>query len=93
MGARDRRHRGSLLCIRLAEDISRVVPDGIGTWDHAWEIVAAADTAFMLALLEWEATGQAALKRPLRDAYFAVIDAWREAAGAYLSRTSMWAND
>lgn len=82
----ERRERGTSLCRRLAADVAKLAPEGIGRWDTAWEMVAGADATFMAALSGWEADpSEAALDR-VRNAYGAVIDAWREAAHEYRAR-------
>ena len=79
----DRRERGTKLCRRLAADVGGIAPTGIGRWSRTWDMVASADTAFMLALLRWERTGDDAERPALRQAYAAVLDAWRRAAAEY----------
>ena len=83
MNATERRQRGTLLCTRLSEEVAALAPEHIGQWPPTWPIVAPADTAFMLALTRWEATGDEAHKPPLRSAYFDVLAAWRRAAAEY----------
>jgi hypothetical protein len=82
----ERRERGRLLCGHLAADVVKLAPEGVGRWERAWEIVAAADADFILALAHWEATGLDADKPALRAAYFAVLDAWKRAATEYRSQ-------
>ena len=38
----------------MTTDVAKSVPKGIGAWAPAWEIVASADSEFMLVLLKWE---------------------------------------
>lgn len=83
MTAEERREGGMRLCGRLCEDVHKLVPEGIGSWAMVWNIVADADSAFMIALTRWEATGSEEDKPPLRAAYFAVLDAWRRAVQEY----------
>ena len=67
------------LCERLAGDVASIAPVGIGYWAEAWEIVAAADASFVIALSAWEATGSEVDRAKVRAAFNAVLDAWREA--------------
>ena len=75
-------------CERLARDVEQIAPAGLGGWDHAWEIVAAADVDFVLALTRWEATGTTEHRELVRPAYNRVLDAWRRASTLYEQRTS-----
>lgn len=78
------RERGTEICRRLARDVESIVPKGIGRWPRAWEIVAEADADFMAALTAWEADpGNEAAKQRVREAYRAVVDAWRQAVAEY----------
>jgi hypothetical protein len=81
--AADRRERGTLLCRRLAEDVAKLAPEGIGAWTRTWEIVADADSSFMVALTSWEATGDDSMRPALRAAYARALDAWREAVAEW----------
>lgn len=83
MTAAERRERGTLLCRRLADDAARIAPEGIGGWDRTWDIVADADSSFVLALTAWEATGAEKYKPALRQAYFKVLEAWRQATAEF----------
>lgn len=83
MTAADRREGGIRLCRRLARDVARVAPKGVGEWARAWEIVDGPSAEFMVVLTRWEATGSDDDKPPLREAYFSVLDAWRQAAVEY----------
>lgn len=75
--------RATLLCQRLAADVAGIVPEGIGHWETAWDIVADADAAFLAALTAWEATGAELERARVRDAYNAVLEAWKVAAREY----------
>lgn len=79
----ERRRRGTKLCGRLAADVARVAPPRIGGWAEAWEMTAEADAAFWIALVAWESEPTEPARLRLRDAYNAVLDAWREAARQY----------
>ncbi len=81
----ERRERGTALCRRLAADVASLTPPGIGSWSKAWDIVAGADAAFMIALTAWEAAPSEPLRLRVRTAYDAVLDAWRQAAAEYLA--------
>ena len=50
----DRRDCGTALCHRLAARVADIAPEGIGSWDPAWDIVGGPDAEFMLALSLWE---------------------------------------
>lgn len=83
MNPEERRERGTLLCGRLSRDVAKIAPEGLGTWNQTWSIVGPSDARFVLALARWEATGHDADKPPLRQAYSAVLDAWKCAAAAF----------
>ena len=88
MTPEERRRRGTKLCERLAEEVFKIAPTGIGHWDDCWEIVGDADTEFMLSLLAWERTGSETDKNLVRTAYDRVLDAWREASRQYERETA-----
>ena len=71
------------LCERLAHDVAKIAPTGIGRWDEAWEMVAAVDVEFILALTRWELTGTDEDRELVRPAYHRVLDAWRTASALY----------
>jgi hypothetical protein len=79
----ERREGGARLCRRLTDEVEKLAPEGIGRWPQTWEIVGEADAAFLAALTHWEATGDEAHKPPLREAYYSVLDAWRQAVSEY----------
>ena len=79
--------RARSICQRLSQAVVEVVPEGIGHWAGAWEIVAAADAEFMLALAKWEATPGDESAAGVKAAYEAVLNAWRRAATEYDLRT------
>lgn len=81
-----RRGRSAELCRRLAADVAKVAPAGLGTWGPAWEIVAAPSGRFLGLLNEWEATGAPELRPQIREAYDATVAAWTEAARRYAGR-------
>ena len=81
------RDRGTRICQCLSKAVSELVPEGIGHWAGAWEIVAAADADFMLALAKWEATPGDESAAGVKAAYEAVLNAWRRAATEYDLRT------
>ena len=64
------------LCEHLACDVAAIAPVGIGHWPEAWEIVAPADSSFVIALTAWEATGSESDRTKVRAAYHAVLAAW-----------------
>ena len=78
---RDELHdRGTRICERLSREVAEVAPDDIGGWERVWDIVAAPDASFMVALDAWEAEPTGDTKVGLKAAYKAVLDAWRRAA-------------
>lgn len=83
MTAAERRERGTLLCRQLADEVASIAPGDIGRWERAWEIVAGADTAFLVALTLWETTGADGDLPALRAAYGNVVTAWRRAVAEY----------
>ena len=76
------------LCEQLARDVAAIAPVGIGHWPEAWDIVAAHDTSFVIALSVWEATGSEADRARVRAAYTSVLDSWREATRLYERETA-----
>lgn len=83
----ERRRGGRRLIARLDADMAKIgVPDGIGAWDPAWEMIDPATVEFWICLTRWEATGSDDDKPALREAYFAVLEAWREAVAEYRQR-------
>ncbi len=79
----DRRDSGTALCHRLAARVADIAPEGIGSWDPAWDIVGGPDADFMLALSLWEAGPDEEAKARVKEAYKAVLDAWRRVAAEY----------
>ena len=71
------------VCQNLTAEVAGIVPKGIGGWVPAWDIVAASDAEFMVALTAWEADPTEGAQSEVRSAYYAVLDAWREAVSAY----------
>jgi hypothetical protein len=80
----ERREQGTELCRRLAADVAKVAPPGLGAWAPAWDAVASADAAFMVALTAWECDPSERTRLRLRDAYRTVLAAWKRAAAEYL---------
>ncbi|MCH7532509.1 MAG: hypothetical protein IIB36_12240 [Gemmatimonadetes bacterium] len=76
----ERRARGTELCKRLAADVAKVAPPGLGAWASSWDIVAEASAVFWIELTAWEAAPSEPARLNVRAAYEAVLDAWREAA-------------
>ena len=79
----DRRDSGTALCHRLAARVADIAPEGVGRWDRAWDIVAPADVAFMIALNAWESDPTENTKDCVKAAYNDVLDAWRRAAAEF----------
>ncbi len=77
------RGRGTQICVRLTQDVAKIAPEGIGSWDPAWAIVADADAEFLAALTAWEAEPTDDTKARVKITYHAVLDAWRDAALQY----------
>lgn len=70
-------------CERLTADVDEIAPPGIGEWDEVWEMVGSADTAFMIAVDAWQADPTTEGQARVREAYDAVLAAWRDAAQQY----------
>lgn len=81
-----RRDRATELCRRLATDVARVAPPGLGTWEPAWKIISDPSDRFLDLLNEWEATGTPELRPAISEAYDAVVAAWTDAASRYTGR-------
>ncbi len=81
----ERRRRGTELCKRLAAEVATLTPPGIGAWPRAWEIVAPADAAFLIAVVAWESDPGERAKGKLRERHVAVLDAWRRAGAEFLA--------
>jgi len=79
----ERRERGTELCRRLAADVASIAPPGLGAWERTWEMVAPVDAEFMMRLTAWEAAPSEPARLRVRDAYRAVLEAWRSAAATY----------
>lgn len=78
------RERGTEMCRRLARDVASLTPEGIGAWPRTWELVASSDADFMAALTAWESDPKnETAKQRVRDAYAAVLHAWKEATAQY----------
>lgn len=83
MNSDERRLRGTELCAQLTREVAVIAPEGIGNWERAWVMTGPAVTTFMLALVEWERTGDERIKEPLRAAYLNVISVWRMASDIF----------
>ena len=83
MTGADLRDRGTRICQRLSQAVSELVPEGIGCWPEAWDIVAKSDADFMLALAMWEADPTDESAAAVKVAYGAILKAWRLAATQY----------
>ena len=71
------------LCQQLAGDVAAVVPEGIGRWPEAWDIVDAPTAEFMIAITAWEVTGLEEDRGRVREWYKRVIAAWKDAGRRY----------
>ena len=80
MTGAERRERGTLLCRQITGEVAAFAPEGLGGWEHAWDIAAEPDAEFLIALTRWEQTGVDEDKPALRRAYFNLREAWRQAA-------------
>ena len=74
-----RTEAATALCRSLNEEVSRMAPPGIGRDEKTWTTVGAEDAAFMIALSSWERAGGGPEKAALKDAYWNVLRAWRDA--------------
>ena len=75
--------QGAALCRRLSERIAEIAPEGVGQTDWVWELVAEPDASFVIALSAWESDPKEDAKARVKDAYDAVLDAWRRAAAEF----------
>ena len=75
----DRRDRARELCIRLTQDVAEIATQGIGYWDHTWDLVGDADAQFMAALSAWESDPTPEALATVTAAYDAVLTAWKGA--------------
>ena len=72
--------------IKTVREIAAIVPDGIGSWPEAWEIVGDADTAYSKAVSAWAKDPGAKTGRAASDAHDVLLDAWREASDQFRAR-------
>jgi hypothetical protein len=79
----DRSAAARRLCRRLADEIARIAPSGIGLCEPAWSSVAAASDDFLDLLYDWEQTGDEAVYPDLRCAYLDVVAAWQAAVARH----------
>lgn len=84
MTPEERRARGRELCRRLTAEVGRLAAPGLGTWPEAWDIVAEADTDFLVALTAWEADPSEPARLRVRDAYVHLLRRWEEANRQFL---------
>ena len=77
------RRRGTLICQRLAADVEKITPAGIGRWERAWKIVGNSSADFMIAIAAWEAEPDEKAQDQVRAAYRVVLDAWRRAVAEW----------
>lgn len=71
------------LARKMCQQIAEICPEGIGSWEEAWDIVVEADADFSARLRDWEQDPTAATGRAVSDAHDALLDAWREAVRQY----------
>jgi len=75
--------RAKRICCHLSQAVRKLVPEGIGRWAGAWDIVAKSDADFMLALARWEADPTDESAAAVKVAYQAALKAWRLAVKQY----------
>lgn len=78
-----RQAKGKILCEKLSEAVAHIVPEGIGRWDRAWDIVDGSSATFMAALSAWEIDPSDATMQQVSEAYDLVLEAWRFAAAEF----------
>jgi len=82
----ERRERGLDLCRKLAEEVARIAPRGLDRWDRTLEIVGPPSADYLVALTAWEAEPGPDRVQDVREAWHALLDAWRRAAALYRER-------
>ena len=75
--------RAKQICQHLSQAVTELVPEGIGRWQGAWDMVAEASADFMLALATWEADPSHESAARVKSAHDAVLTAWRQAAAEF----------
>ena len=75
-----RREKARILAERVAARIREVSPEGLGSWDPAWDYIGDPSDVFMDALAEWEKADSPSTRSKLETASTDLIDAWAEAA-------------
>ena len=79
--------RAKQISQHLSQAVTELVPEGIGRWQGAWDMVAEASADFMLALAIWEADPTDESAAAVKLAYEAVLKAWRLAIRQYVLHT------
>ena len=79
--------RATRICCHLSQAVTKLVPEGIGRWPGAWDIVGEASADFMLELAMWEADPTDESAAAVKLAYEAVLKAWRLAIRQYVLHT------
>lgn len=76
--------RYTFMCARLVEQIGQLrLPEGLGSAEETWEIVASPTMAFERALKVWVADRNDRSEAELRRTRHAVIQAWLSTQNAY----------
>lgn len=72
------------ICQRIAFEIDRVTPEGLGHWDLAWKIVEGPSNDFLDGLALWEEEDTERTRETLNWAATELVKAWAEAGQLYL---------
>ena len=75
--------RAKRICHHLSQAVTELVPEGIGRWPGAWDMVAEAGADFMLALATWEADPSHESAASVKAAHDDVLEAWRRASAEF----------
>ena len=75
--------RAKRICCHLSQAVRKLVPEGIGRWAGAWDIVGEASADFMLELAMWEADPCQKSAARVKAAHDDVLEAWRRAAAEF----------
>ncbi len=79
----ERRDMGTRICTNLTHAVAHLTPPGIGAWPTAWELTADASTDFLVALAEWEESGEPLAQLRVSATYDALVEVWLQATREY----------
>ena len=84
----ERQEKGSLLCQKLGETITRIGPFGLRKRDRTYQLVDGPMAEFMVELSSWEVDPSDTAMQRVHDRYGGVVEAWRCAAAEYVAERS-----